>query len=166
MCSEDHQAGLGGGAVAPSECAALQGQAPRCWNRSVADWMGCNLLSQNWGAVRERKSIAKPHKYSYIRKKRHFFCTIYPSISYRKFSSSIILRDRCHVYDPSLTKHCMAYDCYLVYSSRFLSTTGSLHRLFLLPGVISLPSLRILQVLYLGKAFLTTNTRLGHMSSL
>ena len=42
MCSEDHQAGLGGGAVAPSECAALQGQAPRCWNRSMADWLGGN----------------------------------------------------------------------------------------------------------------------------
>ena len=36
----------------------------------MADWLGCDLCTQNWGAVSERESTAKPHRHcSHQRKK-------------------------------------------------------------------------------------------------
>ena len=39
------------------------GQAPLCRDRSAAAGLGCNMCPQSGGAVGERESIAKPHRY-------------------------------------------------------------------------------------------------------
>lgn len=89
----------------------LEGQASLCWKRSVADWWGCNLCPENWGAVSEKESIATPHKYSSQQIFKNSSWIAYSSISYKKFNSIIIL---CN-HRPSLLhsqKHShAAHDC-------------------------------------------------------
>ena len=59
------------GAVVPSECVALGTQASLCWNRLLADRLGCKPCPQNWGAISERESIVKPHRYCFCQSKKY-----------------------------------------------------------------------------------------------
>lgn len=91
MSSEDRQA-RSGRAVAPSEYLTLERQAPLCWINLMNDLLECSLCTENWGSVTERESIPEPHRYC-SHQKQNSSGTTYCSISYRKFSSIIILRD-------------------------------------------------------------------------
>lgn len=90
-------------AVGPFHYVALWGQAPLCWNRTVADWLGCDLWTKNWSAANTRNLLPSPTDTAPVREEKSFWAT-YPSISYRKSSSIIILWDYLCMCGPLLTK--------------------------------------------------------------
>ena len=66
------------------------GQAPLCRDRSAAAGLGCNMCPQSGGAVGERESIAKPHRYCPITEEKFL-----PNHIFSHFSWAIQLRYTC-----------------------------------------------------------------------